>query len=104
MEGKKGEEVQSREVSRLGMHQLLTILMKMMGSKNQERKISPEFITKAATAEILHVKSAVLLLVLKIDSHKTIEAKKNTLMNDSRALLNGAVFTWDKNRHGCPKI
>ena len=46
---------------------------------------------------------AVLLLILKIDSHKTIEAKEKYLKEWWQSSPTLVFTVLDKNRHGCPE-
>ena len=54
-------------------------MLYMLSQKNQERKNKSELLQKQQQQKFCMLNCAVLLFVLKIDSHKTIEAKEKYL-------------------------
>ena len=54
-------------------------MLYMLSQKNQDRKNKSELLQKQQQQKFCMLNCAVLLLILKIDSHKTIEAKEKYL-------------------------
>ena len=72
-------------------------------SEEPRQKKQVRAITRAATAEILHVKLCGTVVDSEIDSHKTIEAKEKYLKEWQQSSPTLVFTVLDKNRHGCPE-
>lgn len=75
----------------------------MLSQKNQDRKNKSELLQKQQQQKFCMLNCAVLLLILKIDSHKTIEAKEKYLKEWQQSSPTLVFTVLDKNRHGCPE-